>query len=101
MTVFDEVLTERWWRFRCGEPMPNAFPTRCHRDLLHPSPHVGLPTAEDGRFPSWPGVGHKISAHTPAYRCWCTLRREGTHWTTWKDPRWPADTVWLTPAGPS
>lgn len=95
-SVISEVLAERVWRERCGEPMPNAFPTRCRRDLNHPSPHVGLP-AEDGRFPTWPGAGHDVGAHTPNYRCWCTLRREGKTWATWRDPRWPADVAWLDP----
>lgn len=95
--VVAEVLTERWWRYRCGEPMPNAFPTRCRRDLSHPSPHAGAPAA-DGRFPTWAGVGNASSAQTgPGYRCWHTLREEGVHTATWRDPLWPDDVAWLDP----
>lgn len=92
--IFAEVMAERIWRERCGEPMPNAFPTRCRRDLSHPSPHAGYPA--DAGFPTWPGRGNATSAQTgPGCRCWCTLRREGTHTATWRDPRWAADVEWL------
>lgn len=61
-----EAQTERWWRYRCGEPHLGRYPIRCRRDLNHPSPHIGI-----GHEPvSWEGVGNAISAQNGDYKCW-------------------------------